>query len=107
MFPWFSSSLTGSGIAVSLLGVAYFANIQHIAYFIVVQILSGIMQVLTSVVGTIYAQLQEKAPITAKKSRLYTLGHEIFCWLAIYTCVMRLCVNAKVDTFFIFIARTL
>ena len=44
-FPWFSSFLTGSGIAVSLLGVAYFANIQHLAYFIVVQILSGIMQV--------------------------------------------------------------
>ena len=36
---------TGSGIAVSLLGVAYFANIQHLAYFIVVQILSGMMQV--------------------------------------------------------------
>ena len=44
-FPLFFSSLAGSSIAVSLLGVAYFAKIQHIAYFIVVQILSGIMQV--------------------------------------------------------------
>ena len=41
----FFSSLTGCGTAVSLLGVAYFANIQHLAYFIVAQILSGMMQV--------------------------------------------------------------
>ena len=42
-----SSPFVGSGISTGLLGVAYFANIHHIAYFVVFQILGGIMQVFT------------------------------------------------------------
>jgi sugar phosphate permease len=36
--------MLGSAISVMLLGVAYYANIHHIGYFIGVQILGGIMQ---------------------------------------------------------------
>ena len=36
---------TGSGIAVGLLGVIYYAEIHHIAYFIVIQILVGMFEV--------------------------------------------------------------
>ena len=36
---------TGSGIFVGLLGVAYFSEIHHIAYFIVIQIFVGIFEV--------------------------------------------------------------
>ena len=35
----------GSGVFVGLLGVAYFAEIHHIAYFIVVQIFVGVFEV--------------------------------------------------------------
>ncbi len=35
----------GSAISVALLGVAYFANIHALWYFIVVQVFGGIMQV--------------------------------------------------------------
>ena len=36
---------TGTGVSVALLGVAYYADIHHIAYFIVIQVLGGVMQV--------------------------------------------------------------
>lgn len=39
----------GSGVFVGLLGVAYFAEIHHIAYFIVVQIGVGVFEVRYSV----------------------------------------------------------
>lgn len=39
--------VTGSAISVLLLGVAYYANIHHIGYFIAVQVFGGIMQVHT------------------------------------------------------------
>lgn len=39
------SFLIGSGIATGLLGVAYYAHIHHLYYFIIVQILGGMMQV--------------------------------------------------------------
>lgn len=39
------SSTLGSGVFVGLLGVTYFAQIHHIAYFIVVQIFVGVFQV--------------------------------------------------------------
>ena len=35
----------GSGVFVSLLGVAYYANVHHLAYFIFVQIFVGIFEV--------------------------------------------------------------
>ena len=35
----------GSGVFVGLLGVAYYAEIHHLAYFIVVQIFVGIFEV--------------------------------------------------------------
>lgn len=35
----------GSGVFVGLLGVAYFADIHHIAYFVVVQIFVGVFEV--------------------------------------------------------------
>ena len=35
----------GSGIFVGLLGVAYYAEIHHIAYFIVIQIFVGVFEV--------------------------------------------------------------
>ena len=41
----FSFLISGSVINLSMLGIAYFANIHHLAYFIVVQIFGGIMQV--------------------------------------------------------------
>ena len=40
----------GSAVTVALLGVAYFARIHHLAYFIVVQILGGVMQVSPAIV---------------------------------------------------------
>ena len=36
---------TGSGVFVGLLGVAYYAEIHHISYFIVIQIFVGIFEV--------------------------------------------------------------
>ena len=38
-------SQSGSGVFVGLLGVAYYAEIHHIAYFIVVQIFVGVFEV--------------------------------------------------------------
>ena len=35
----------GSGVFVGLLGVAYYAEVHHIAYFIVVQIFVGVFEV--------------------------------------------------------------
>ena len=35
----------GSGLSVCLLGVAYFANIHKLYYFIIIQIFGGMMQV--------------------------------------------------------------
>ena len=37
--------LEGSGVFVGLLGVAYYAGVHHIAYFVVVQIFVGVFQV--------------------------------------------------------------
>ena len=39
------SHFPGSGIFVCLLGVAYFANIHKLYYFIIVQIFGGALQV--------------------------------------------------------------
>ena len=36
--------MMGSAVATILMGVAYFANIHHVSYFIVVQIMGGLMQ---------------------------------------------------------------
>ena len=41
------TSLLGSGIGTGLLGVAYFAKIHHLYYFILVQLLNGMLQVHT------------------------------------------------------------
>ena len=35
----------GSGIFVGLLGVAYFANIHNLAYYVIVQIFVGVFEV--------------------------------------------------------------
>ena len=40
-----STTAAGSGVFVGLLGVAYYAEIHHIAYFIVVQIFVGVFEV--------------------------------------------------------------
>lgn len=39
--------IAGSAISTMLLGVAYYANIHHISYFIGIQVFGGIMQVYT------------------------------------------------------------
>lgn len=38
-------SLQGGGVFIGLLGVAYYAEIHHIAYFVVVQIFVGVFEV--------------------------------------------------------------
>ena len=38
-------SFTGSATTVGLMGVAYFANIHHLWYFIIVQMFGGLLQV--------------------------------------------------------------
>ncbi len=35
----------GSSVTVFLLGVAYFADIHHLSYFIIVQVFGGALQV--------------------------------------------------------------
>ena len=40
----------GSGVFVGLLGVAYFADIHHLAYYVVVQVFVGIFEVKNNIV---------------------------------------------------------
>ena len=44
------ATTAGSGVFVGLLGVAYYTEIHHIAYFIVVQIFVGVFEVSVSIV---------------------------------------------------------
>ena len=47
--PSLSLSLfIGSGVFVGMLGVAYFADIHHLAYYIVIQIFVGVFEVTDS-----------------------------------------------------------
>ena len=46
------ATTAGSGVFVGLLGVAYYAEIHHIAYFIVVQIFVGVFEVSVVVLST-------------------------------------------------------
>ena len=54
-------SLTGSGVSAGLLGVAYFADIHHFSYFVVFQIMGGIMQVWIGSGGRTWSVAQDKA----------------------------------------------
>ena len=36
---------TGNGVLVGMLGVAYFANIHSLAYFVIFQLLAGMLSV--------------------------------------------------------------
>ena len=48
-----AAAFLGSALSSILMGVAYFANIHHLAYFIVVQIMGGLMQVWCVCVGVV------------------------------------------------------
>ena len=69
----FSYLVTGSGLSVILLGIAYFANIHQLAYFILVQVFGGIMQV--SVLGM--------CVWSHNRVILDTLG--LVCWVCVWS----------------------
>ena len=44
-FPFVCLFELGSGMTVCLLGMAYFADIHHLAFFVIIQIFGGALQV--------------------------------------------------------------
>ena len=57
---------SGSGVFVGLLGVAYYAQIHHIAYFVVVQIFVGVFEVRLS---TLLCEVFDSVPSVDRLAR--------------------------------------
>ena len=64
-----NSSHSGSGFFVGLLGIAYYAQIHHIAYFIVVQIFVGVFEVRLCMLAVCYVKVFHFNPSVNRLAR--------------------------------------
>ena len=66
------SCSTGNGILVGMLGVAYFANIHSLAYFVIFQLLAGMLSVRLSY---IYSNQYTITPVLPYKEHCNNIMH--------------------------------